>query len=488
MHGTLHNSAQQLPDTAAFLETLSNLQQCPVPEARRLFDPESEIIITRAPGRLDVMGGIADYSGSLVLELPIREATHVALQRDRSRHLTIISLTEDPHRVPVFEMSLDDFDGEGGPVEYGVARARFQSDPARHWAAYVAGVFLVLMRERGLNFSDGARILIDSRVPEGKGVSSSAALEVAVMQAVAAAYGITIHERYLSVLCQKVENLVAGAPCGVMDQMTTACGEEGRLFALLCQPAEAYGAVQVPEAVTFWGLDSGVRHAVTGSDYASVRVGAFMGLRIIAEIAGMRVQQAESGETVLIDDRRWNRYLANLTPSEFEQDYAAQLPERISGAEFLSRYQGTTDPVTRIEPDRSYAVRVPTAHPIYEHHRVQLFTELLSGAVGESQLMLLGEMMYQSHASYSACGLGSAGTDLLVRLVREAGPSRGLYGARITGGGSGGTVAVLGLSDAGDSIKWVADRYAEATGYRPYIFSGSSPGSCAFGHLKYVSQ
>lgn len=191
---------------------------------------------------------------------------------------------------------------------------------------------------------------------------------------------------------------------------------------------------------------------------------------------------------VLIDDHRRNGYLANLTPSEFEQDYAAQLPERISGAEFLSLYQGTTDRVTRIEPDRSYAVRVPTAHPIYEHHRVQLFTELLSGAAGESQLMLLGEMMYQSHASYSACGLGSAGTDLLVRLVREAGPSRGLYGARITGGGSGGTVALLGLSDAGDSIKWVADRYAEATGYRPYIFSGSSPGSYAFGHLKYVSQ
>src|SRR5207249_10954448 len=63
---------------------------------------------------------------------------------------------------------------------------RFERDPARHWAAYVAGVFLVLMREREFNFQDGARILIASRVPQGKGVSSSAALEVAVMQAVAA--------------------------------------------------------------------------------------------------------------------------------------------------------------------------------------------------------------------------------------------------------------------------------------------------------------
>jgi L-arabinokinase len=488
MHSTLHNSAQHLPDTAAFLETLSNLRQSPLPEARRLFDPESEIIISRAPGRLDVMGGIADYSGSLVLELPIREATYVALQRDHSRRLTIITLTEDSTRVPVVEMSLDDFDDAGSPVEYNVACDHFQSTPARHWAAYAAGAFLVLMRERGVKFNDGARILINSRVPEGKGVSSSAALEVAVMQAVAAAYGITINARDMAILCQKVENLVAGAPCGVMDQMTAACGEEGRLLALLCQPAELCGMVQVPGNAAFWGLDSGVRHAVTGSDYASVRVGAFMGQRIIAEIAGLRIQEAEPGGAVLIDDQRWNGYLANLTPSEFEQDYAAQLPERISGAEFLSRYRGTTDRVTRIEPDRNYAVRVSTAHPIYEHHRVRLFKELLSSASGESRLMLLGEMMYQSHASYSACGLGSAGTDLLVRLVRDVGTERGLYGARITGGGSGGTVAVLGLSDAGDAITWVADKYEEATGYRPYIFSGSSPGSYAFGHLKYISN
>jgi L-arabinokinase len=110
---------------------------------------------------------------------------------------------------------------------------------------------------------------------------------------------------------------------------------------------------------------------------------------------------------------------------------------------------------------------------------------MLGEASRESRLKLLGELMYQSHASYSACGLGSAGTDLLVKLVREVGPARGLYGARATGGGSGGTVAVLGRKDAWDSIRRVADRYAEETGYEPYIFSGSSPGSAAFGHLKY---
>src|SRR4029079_865735 len=124
-----------------------------------------------------------------------------------------------------FEMDLSEFENSGEPVDYDAARARFQQDPSQHWAAYVAGVFLALMRERNIRFRDGARILIASRVPQGKGVSSSAALEVAVMQAVSAAFEIPVGSRELALLCQIAENCVAGAPSGVMDQMTAACGE-----------------------------------------------------------------------------------------------------------------------------------------------------------------------------------------------------------------------------------------------------------------------
>ena len=93
----------------------------------------------------------------------------------------------------------------------------------------------------------------------------------------------------------------------------------------------------------------------------------------------------------------------------------------------------------------------------------------------------MGELMYGSHASYSACGLGSDGTDLLVELVREAGPAAGLFGAKITGGGSGGTVAILGRADAGPAVAEIARRYREQTGREPYVFAGSSPGACQFG-------
>jgi L-arabinokinase len=323
------------------------------------------------------------------------------------------------------------------------------------------------MRERQANFANGMHILIQSSVPEGKGVSSSAAIEVAVMSAVAAAYGITISSRELALLSQKVENLVVGAPCGVMDQMTAVYGEPHRLLALLCQPAEVQGMVSIPDELAVWGVDSGIRHAVSGADYGSVRVGAFMGYRILQTLAG-------------ID---WNGYLANLTPSEFEQFYASQLPEKLSGAEFVARYGTTTDTVTRVDPARIYAVRQPTAHPIHEHFRVRTFANLLRGDVVENAPQL-GELMYQSHASYSACGLGSPGTDELVRLTRRVGAAQGVYGAKITGGGSGGTVAILGHRDAEAAVQAIVEQYAHATGYQPVVFRGSSMGTAAFGALR----
>ena len=479
VHGTT-----DLPDAAAFVELLKRLHQHSLAEARQLFDPAGALVVTRAPGRLDVMGGIADYSGSLVLEMPIREATFVALQRNPNRQVNILSLAEDPIESVAFSRPLADLEVASGPVDYETARAYFRRSAEQHWVAYVAGALLVLMHERHLRFAEGVRILISSRVPAGKGVSSSAALEVAVMQAVAAAFAIEIEPPELARLCQLVENLVVGAPCGIMDQITSACGETNRLLALLCQPAELQRMIAIPEEITFWGLDSGVRHSVAGADYGSVRTGAFMGYRIIAELAGLAYKQGSGEAFGRVDDPRWGGYLANVTPVEFEENYAAHLPEQIDGAEFLERYHGTTDAVTRVAPERSYAVRIPTAHAIYEHQRVRDYAEFLNGAVGEQELIQMGQLMYQSHESYSACGLNSDGTDLLVKLVREAGPSQGLYGAKITGGGSGGTVAVLGQRGAEASVTKIANEYQRATGYRPYLFTGSSPGSAAFGHLQ----
>jgi galactokinase len=444
--------APQLADVEAFLQSLSE------PGTRARFAPRGDIFIARAPGRLDVMGGIADYSGSLVLQLPLAEATLVALQRVPERVLRIESPAVDESRSADFEMSLDDLERDDGPISYPEARAYFEREPRQHWAAYVAGAFLVLMRERGVRFAEGALLLIRSRVPEGKGVSSSAALEVASMQAICAAFAVELRPRELALLCQKVENLVAGAACGVMDQMTATCGEAGRLLALLCRPCELQGQLAIPDGISFMGVDSGVRHAVAGSDYGSVRVGAFMGHRILSE-------------------RREFAHLTEWAPDDPE----LELPERLGGREFLERYGPSADSVTRVDPEGSYAVRVPTLHPLHEHARVGRFAELLTKPVSEAMLRELGELMLASHASYSACGLGTPQTDALVELARR----QGLYGAKITGGGSGGTVALLGHSEriAGAAGE-IAATYEREWGQQPTLFAGSSPGAMAFGQLR----
>ena len=145
----------------------------------------------------------------------------------------------------------------------------------------------MLQREHGHRLRHGARVLVRSDVPIGKGVSSSAALDVAAFEALAALAGVAVRRRALALAAQKVENLVVGAPCGVMDQMTAACGRRGHLLELLCQPAEVVGHLPLPPGLEVFGIDSGIRHAVSGADYGSVRAAAFMGYRIVAEAAGL---------------------------------------------------------------------------------------------------------------------------------------------------------------------------------------------------------
>ncbi|MBO0723519.1 MAG: hypothetical protein J2P41_22025, partial [Blastocatellia bacterium] len=145
------------PDTEAFIELLNDL---PLPSP---FERGRELVVTRAPGRLDLMGGIADYSGSLVLQFPLAGAAHVALQCRADQTIRIISLIDDPKEIREYELQLSEFRRDGEAIDYPAARDRFKN-AVDHWAAYVAGAFLALMREKEMNFAGGATILISSQV------------------------------------------------------------------------------------------------------------------------------------------------------------------------------------------------------------------------------------------------------------------------------------------------------------------------------------
>src|SRR6266545_1121045 len=115
------NSTHGLTDRADFIKLLEHLP-ARLPHELAGFFGACDLLVTRAPGRIDLMGGIADYSGSLVLQLPIANATHVALQLQTEPVLRIVSLpnaSPKPEAGPrIFEMSLSDFVAAGKPIEY----------------------------------------------------------------------------------------------------------------------------------------------------------------------------------------------------------------------------------------------------------------------------------------------------------------------------------------------------------------------------------
>jgi galactokinase len=403
-----------------------------------LFASGEPIAVARAPGRFDVLGGIADYAGGLVLGLPIRAAALAAAQTSSDGQVIAVS---GARRLAV---AVEDLAGSS-PAD--LAR-RFSGRDA--WAAYVLGPVVLLWREEGLQVG-GLRLLLHSSVPEGKGLGSSAAVEIAAAMAAGAALGLPLEPRRAALLGQRGEQLLAGAPCGVMDQMTAACGEAAHLLALICRPAEVVGSFALPPALAVWGIDSGARHAVRGAPYRRVRCASFMGKALLGVDAD---------------------YLTALSPRELD---AGLLPERMTGAEFLRCHDGVDDEVSCVEPEVEYPVRAATLHPIEEQVRVEAFLGLLDRPPSVSRARRLGELMAASHAGYSRCGLGTAATDRIVEAVCSAGWERGLIGARVSGGGSGGTVVVLGREDAEPVVR----RLSETLGVG--LVGGTSPGAAAFG-------
>jgi galactokinase len=431
----------RFPDVMRFISDLRD----PGAPGAGLFDRGREVLVARAPGRLDLMGGNDDYTGGLVFEATIREAVIAAVQAREDRRVVF-------HNPAVrelgwegrIEFSLNDLVEGGKPRDAAWVRSWCESDKNRSWCAYIVGDLYYLLREHPDRVRHGFDLYLESDIPLGKGVSSSAAIEVAPMKAMAALYGL-----------------------------------EARGVDL---------ALWLPFNLRVWGVDSGVRHAVSGIEYEAARAATFMGYRILCEAEGLEPELDESGIVSRYIDPRWKGYLANLSPSRFREKYEGRLPTTMRGAEFSTRYGRHLDPHTRVLPEIDYPVLGATRYAVEENWRVNLFYRLVMAhpaSVDEGTARLLGELMYQAHAGYTDCALASKATDLLVELARGE-EARGILGAKVTGGGAGGTVAVLGYAteEAEEAFHRLVDRYRKESGLEPYIFAGSSPGADDFGVLK----
>jgi L-arabinokinase len=216
--------------------------------------------------------------------------------------------------------------------------------------------------------------------------------------------------------------------------------------------------------------------STTGAAYEAARAAAFIGYKLICQREGIDVVP-EVSEIPRWTDLRWNGYLSNLAPSEFRSKYEGWLPESLSGKEVMERIGEHVDPFTNIQLEMEYPIRAAVRYATEENLRVQMVSTLLQSDLSHSAIRLIGEILCQSHVAYTECGLGSEDCDELVSRALKA----GFAGAKMTGGGAGGVVAVLGTPDDQRAVYRVAQEYAAERNAMPHIFEGSSRGVDACG-------
>ncbi|MEQ8766273.1 MAG: hypothetical protein RL885_20330 [Planctomycetota bacterium] len=415
-----------------------------------------------APARLDVMGGIADYSGALVAQLPMAVGTICALRSIGGPQLRLASQSivgeERFVEVDAAEVLRADSSNE--------VRERLESAKAPRWSFYPLGVLYELAAAgRWHSEAPGLEIAFHSDVPLGSGLASSASIEIATARALIPELRAEDAALNVARLCQRAENRVAGAACGIMDQVASLLGRRDHLLRLECRPHRIDGHTQVPKGVRFYAIDTGVKHSVGGSRYTSVRVAAFMGRRILREILPGRAELAHLTE---VSAKQW-------------ESVRSDVPETMIGSEFLQRYGSTGDPVTTVSPEAVYTVRRATEHAIQEQERVESFLMALNEVGGDSEsegLDRAGARMIESHRSYGVnCQLGSKEADRVVERIEAEGREHGCFGARITGGGCGGSVAVLATPQSRQFLERLVADLQRETGFQASLLEGSGPGA-----------
>ncbi|WP_103062176.1 galactokinase [Actinomyces qiguomingii] len=383
-----------------------------------------------APGRVNVIGEHTDYNGGLALPIALPHRAHLALRRREDRTIRLVS---PQTRESIDVLDLDAIGPKGTPGE------------VRHWNAYVAGVAWALERD-GLGPLSGFDAALYSCVPLGGGLSSSAALECATAVALndVCSLGLagTAQEpddagrARLVNSCIRAENEMAGAPTGGMDQSASMRCRAGHALELDCRDGSV---THVPfdlaaAGLTLLVIDTKAKHSLVDGQYGARRSAC----ERAAEILGVEL-------------------LADITGGALEDALGRLRESGAADAEVL---------VTR------------TRHVVSEIDRTRDLVSLLQdGAplVGE-RLARAGALMDASHESLRVdYEVTCPELDVAVEAAREA----GAHGARMTGGGFGGSAIALVDSDAVDTVaRAVVDAYA-AHGFAAPAFLNAVPSAPA---------
>jgi galactokinase len=219
--------------------------------------------VSRAPGRVNLIGEHTDYNDGFVMPAAVEFATLTAASRRPDRRLRVYSMIMDETR---------EFDLDFPPQV-----------PAGDWSDYIIGVALMLERS-GRNLV-GADLIVWSDVPIGAGLSSSAALEVSCAHALLAESGLRFDPIEIALLCQRAENDFVGMRCGVMDQYISCCGVAGHALLIDCRSLESRNVAIAPN-LRLLIANSRVRHQHAGGEYNLRREACEEGVRLLSRYLG----------------------------------------------------------------------------------------------------------------------------------------------------------------------------------------------------------
>lgn len=432
--------------------------------------------LARVPGGLDVMGGIAEATGALTLTAPTAAAVHAAVVRREDQRLRVSvarhesGSARDNGAVADTEWSLAALYSEGGrviPAEE--MKRRAHEVGCRTRCAALAAVHALLEGRHAPHLGGGANVLIESELPGGVDCRHAATVQGAVLAALTAALALPLDGRQQAAIAQSAARKVLGIPSGPATSSGTLLASPGTLLQVWCRPFEVGDALELPDGVTVVGVDCGARHPAADVRWLQAHTAALMGATIIRRI--VETQRAPAP---------WDGYLARVSITDYVDRFRDRLPTKLKGSAYLERFGPLDDPLAKIDADAIYKVRSRAEHHIYEDDRVQQFAEKLRRAARtreEQSLLDAGELMYASHWSYGQrCGLGSIETDQLVTLLRREGPQHGVYGARVSGIGSGGVVVVL-IRDDGhgqEAVQRAASAYEQQSGRKARVLRMSS--------------
>lgn len=415
-----------------------------------------------SPGRLDILGGIADYSGSHCIQLPINQRTYCFIRSN--------SLASNREQVNIASVLVDDSacgklmsryvscpvrwfftDDQSSIASSELLSSRIDefisTHPEHDWIKLLVGVIHAAASAADYPhaqnvLSKGLSLALVSNIPVGTGLASSAACS---MSAISCLHKIFASQQTaenddlpkMVHLCQMSENKIVGTASGPMDQLAVAYAKENNFVAFNCMGSPSVtdrkiSYLEVPRQVQVFAVQSGIARRLTDptSSYNQVWTATMIGKELINKLR--RDQMLGPPITQLCE----------VSLQEFESVYKPLLPVSWTRDDFDSTHGMQLPTVNSDDSCRNYPVLACTAHAIEEHDRALEMTRLLSlGNYDRDNFNGIRKLLKASQLSYQSMGLSTSEIDELERLLDDTfGES---VACRLSGGGRGGALTVM---------------------------------------------